>query len=506
MMSNETGVKAQKGLAAFLLGGFRPAVMFLALYFAASVILRLSLPNSLTLDEAEQSLVSQYWLLGYGPQPPFFNWLQHLFVDAIGISVLALALPKYLTLLLCYVFYGLAAREIDQRPSIVAFAMMSLLTLPQVSYMPQQDLTHTIAVLMATALFLFGLFRTLQRPSLLSYTVLGIAIGIGTISKYNFVLLPAAAMIAVFCDAGWRRRLFDWRVLVTAVLALAIILPHAAWLVGHLTMATAGTLSKMIDANAPHGAIRILKAFLSLVLACIAFGALSVVALAIAARVRGLAPLSSGTDRFTRLVGRMMLLSLAGVVIVILVAGTTKITERWLDPYLLVLPLYLVLKLDRAGFDMPLVFKRLVPFFVVLMVVTLIPLAGRTLTAGLTGASNRINIPFADAADRLRGEAMPVAIIADGMHLAGNMRMQFPDLPVINGQQAVGTFPDRLVLGSPILVVWYLRSSQDTGVAPDLSAIPAAQGRRLSPPETLHLPYYFSNGREQLDLGYAWLR
>lgn len=506
MMANEAGAKAQKGLASFLMGGLGPAALVLGIYCAVSIILRLSLPNALTLDEAEQSLFSQYWLLGYGPQPPFFNWVQNLFVDILGISVFALALPKFLTLFLCYLFYGLAAREIDRRPSIVAFAMMSLVTLPQVSYMPQQDLTHTVAVLMATSLFLFGLFRTLARPSLFSYAVLGLAIGIGTISKYNFVLLPAAAVVAIFCETAWRSRLFDWRVLVTAVLALAIILPHAAWLVGHVGMATQGTLEKMVDPNAPHGLVRVMKALLSLVLACLAFGGLGVVALSVAARIKALAPLSRAQDSHTRLIGRMMVVSLVGVVAVILITGTTKITERWLDPYLLVLPLYLVLKLDRAGFDMPRVFRRLVPFLIVLMVITLLPLAGKTWTAGLTGSANRINIPFADAADRLRGEGVPVGIVAGGMHLAGNMRMQFPELPVINLEQASGEFPDRLVLGSPILVVWYLKPGHDAGAIPDLSTVPAAQGRRLSAPETLHLPYYFSNGRQQLDLGYAWLR
>lgn len=353
MMSKETGARAPKGLAGFLLGGLRPAILVLAIYFGLSIVLRLSLPNSLTLDEAEQSLFSQYWLLGYGPQPPFFNWVQNLFVDLLGVSLFALALPKFLSLLLCYVFYGLAVREVDGRPSIIVLAMMGLLTLPQVSYMPQQDLTHTVALLMATSLFLFGLFRTLNRPSLFSYAVLGVAIGIGTISKYNFVILPAATVIAVFCDRGWRPRLFDWRVLVAGILALAIIVPHALWLLDHVGMATHGTLTKMGDESGRHGASRIVKGLISLVLACIAFGGLTVVALAIAARVKSLAPIAGAQDRFTRLTGRIMAISLVGVIIVILVTDTTRITERWLDPYLLLLPLYLALKLDRAAMTCP---------------------------------------------------------------------------------------------------------------------------------------------------------
>ncbi len=208
MDAMRSGELKQPGrLATFLAAGLWPATLFLGAYFLLSIAVRLILPNALTLDEAEQTLFSQYWLAGYGPQPPFYNWVQNAFVSVIGISLFSLTLPKFLMLLLCYVFYGLAARELDARPGFTAMAMLSLLTLPQLSYMPQQDLTHTVAALMATSLFLYGLLRTLNRGDWQGYVVLGLAMGIGTISKYNFVLLPASAIIAVFCDREWRGRL-----------------------------------------------------------------------------------------------------------------------------------------------------------------------------------------------------------------------------------------------------------------------------------------------------------
>ena len=113
--------------------------------------------------------------------------------------------------------------------------------------MAQQDLTHTVALLCATSLFLFGFFRTLERPSLLSYLVLGIATGIGVISKYNFALMPFIAIAAAIPDREWRRRIFDWRILPALVIALAITLPHLLWLYQNMEVASAGTLSKMVD-------------------------------------------------------------------------------------------------------------------------------------------------------------------------------------------------------------------------------------------------------------------
>ncbi|WP_117195218.1 glycosyltransferase family 39 protein [Rhizobium terrae] len=490
-------------LSTFLSAGLWPVALFLGVYCVLSIAVRLLLPNSLTLDEAEQSLFSQYWLAGYGPQPPFYNWAQNAVVSLTGISLFALTLPKFAMLLLAYVFFGLAARELDRRPGFVAMATLSLLTLPQVSYMPQQDLTHTVAVLMATSLFLYGLFRTLMRGDWQGYVILGLAIGIGSISKYNFVLLPVATIVAVFADREWRARLFDPRVLSTAVISVLIVLPHALWLAGNLDLASDGTIGKMVEANAPQGIARVARAVGSLALACVAFGALTTVILAIAFKRDFRQSLRAG-DRFTRLLGLIMMVSLLGVIFVILVAGTTKITERWLDPYLLVLPLYLLLKLDRAGADIAGSLRRFLGVFLAIMVVTLIPLPGKTLTGGLTGSYTRINYPFASLVEALKAEGRPALIVAAGMHLAGNMRLQFPGVPVINSEQPIPGFPSADAMKGPILAVWIDNNAAPGPPPIDLSSVEGL-GLPASSPQSLAFPYYYGDGRMELRLGYLWL-
>ncbi|RWX76871.1 hypothetical protein EPK99_14465 [Neorhizobium lilium] len=505
-LMRSAGSKTDSGLAHFLAGGLEPTAIFFGAYFILSIFVRLMLPHGLTLDEAEQALSSQNWLLGYGPQPPFYNWVQTAVVSLLGMSLLSLALPKFLMLFLCYVFYGLAAREISNRPVFISLAMLSLLALPQLSYMPQQDLTHTVAVLMAASLFLYGLTRTLSRPDWQGYAILGLAIGIGTISKYNFVLLPVATLLAVLCDRNWRTRLLDLRVLLMIALALAIVLPHAFWLKNHVDLATGGTIAKMVEANAPHGLARIARALGSLVLACIAFGALAVVVLGLAMR-RSVAEAWQASDQWTQLLARIMLFSLIGVVMVILIAGTTKITERWLDPYLLPLPLYLLLKFQRAGADFSRAFARLVPLFLVIMVVVLLPSAAKTFGAGVTGSYGRMNMPFDVAAKRLGAERQPALIIAEGMHLAGNMRLQFPHVPVIDASDLRDATVASVKPPGPVLVVWLPVDAGSSETVPDLAAI--AQERGLSPSATgmLELPYHFSRGNRPLwKLAYAWLQ
>ncbi len=505
-LMRSAGSETHGRLTGFLAGGLKQTGLFFALYFILSIAIRLVLPNGLTLDEAEQSLFSQHWLLGYGPQPPFYNWVQTTVVSVLGISLLSLALPKFVMLFLCYLFYGMAARQISDRPVFASLGMLSLLALPQLSYMPQQDLTHTVAVLMAAALFLYALCRTLARPDWQGYALLGLAIGIGTISKYNFVLLPVATLLAVVCEAEWRRRLFDRRFLLTILIALAIVLPHALWLRSHVDLATGGTISKMVEAHAPHGAARIGKALLSLVLACLAFGALAVITLGVS--LRGSVPQAwRATNEWTRLFARIMLFSLGLVVLVIVIAGTTKITERWLDPYLLPLPLYLLLKFDRAGADLGRLLPRLIPFFLLIMVVALLPAPAKTWGAAVTGSYGRMNMPFDLAADRLRAERGPALVLAQGMHLAGNMRLQFPDTPVVDSNDVMEgrTQPETDV--RPVLLVWMPVEGKSAPAAPDVAALAAKYGLAPSQSGVLELPYRFGrNDAPNWKLAYAWLK
>ncbi|MGO8264153.1 hypothetical protein ACC763_39075, partial [Rhizobium ruizarguesonis] len=51
-------------------------VLLTSTYFLLNIALRIALPHTLDLDEEEQSFYSQYLLAGYGPQPPFYNWIQ----------------------------------------------------------------------------------------------------------------------------------------------------------------------------------------------------------------------------------------------------------------------------------------------------------------------------------------------------------------------------------------------------------------------------------------------
>ncbi|ARQ57584.1 UNVERIFIED_ORG: 4-amino-4-deoxy-L-arabinose transferase-like glycosyltransferase [Rhizobium etli] len=486
----------------------KTAALLLAAYFVLNIALRITLPHSLELDEAEQSFFSQYLLAGYGPQPPFYNWMQYAIVSVTGMSIGALVVPKNILLFLCYLFYGLAGREALKDQALAAIGMLALITLPQVSYMAQQDLTHTTALLFASSLFLYGFFRTLDRPGVGSYLLLGLATGIGLISKYNFALMPVVALIAILPDAEWRRRALDWRMLIAVAVALVIVLPHAIWLQGNLAFASSDTLVKMAAGNEPAGIARIGKGLLAFLIAILAFAALPVAIFAAAFR-RDFVRALSARNRWTGMMERMMLASLAGIALIVLFTGSTTVRERWLDPFLLVLPIYFLAKMKAAGLDFSAGLRRFRPIVPVLMAGVLVALGFRVVGAGLIGTYSRPNVPMADLVREMTRQAEPALVIASDPYVAGNMRLQLPHVPVVIPDFPVAGIPAYTTAGGPVLIVW---RGKKTATAADAvmperfsSALTAAG---IAPQEigALSLPYYFGRQGDNFALGYAWVR
>ncbi|MDI7861216.1 glycosyltransferase family 39 protein [Rhizobiaceae bacterium n13] len=483
-------------------------LVLLAGYFLLNIVVRLAMPTSLELDEAQQALLSQWLAAGYDPQPPFYNWVQYYVVALLGPSVFALSLLKNALLFLSYAAYFLAARTVLKNRDLAIIATLGLLTIPQIAFEAQRDLSHTVAVIFAATLFLYGFFRTLAAPTAFSYLLTGAAIGIGMISKYNFALLPAAALIAILPDREMRSRLLDWRILLTAAVALVIVAPHALWLVDHLDLASKRTMEKLTEEGGSRLA-QITTGVMSLLVAVIGFGALTVVLFAVAFGKQLFASLKAG-NRWTVLIERIFLVFVAALVLLILFAGASHIKDRWLTPLLLILPLYLCLKIEAAGGIKETALRRFLPIPLAIMVLIPTVLAGRVVSAGWVGDYEKLNVPYQAFADEVVGKnpVQPAAIIAADQHLAGNLRSQLPGIPVLTP-----IYPDfrpsvEWSDKAPLLLVWRNFGKANAPMPPALAKeIARRDGAAVGALEVkeIALPYIYGSGQDTYSFAYAWV-
>ena len=331
--------------------------LLLATYFAVNVLLRIAGPASLELDEGQQLFYAQWLAVGYNSQAPFYNWLQYFAVQLLGDTMLALTLLKNLMLFLSYLLFGLAAQLIIRDRALAVVATLGLITMPQVGYEAQRDLTHTVALLFASCMFFYFFVRALQRPTALNYALTGVAIGIGVLSKYNFVLLPVAALLALLPDRKLRARLFDVRVLLVVAVAAVIAAPHALWFLDHIDQATGRTVSKLTRDADGMRLHQIGTGLFSLVEAVIAITLPTLFVFAIAFGRTFFRSLRA-ESQWTRLIGRIFLAAILLLVLVIVIGGASYVRHRWIIPLFFLLPIYLAAKIEASGESLAYTGKR----------------------------------------------------------------------------------------------------------------------------------------------------
>ncbi|RCW27563.1 4-amino-4-deoxy-L-arabinose transferase-like glycosyltransferase [Ciceribacter lividus] len=478
-------------------------------YYLLAILHRSTLPPSLEVDESELVYISQFLALGYGRQPPLYDWLQHGMISAFGLSIAVLSVLKNLLLFLTAFFYGLAAREVLRSGTLQAVAVVGILTFPSIFLMSQRDLSHTVAAILAAALFLHAFFLTLKRPSLGTYLYAGVAVAMGLLSKYNFTLLPLAAILAVLPEAEYRKRILDWRMAVAIAIAALLVLPHALWFLQNLDLATGGTMREMREIEAGS---RFLRALIGL--AALAF-----------ALLRGIAPLLllfglvfrhdlgailRASSPWTRIVGRMLLILFAILAVIVVTLDATSIREKWLVLYLLPLPLYLALKAEAAGVSLDGRLKTFaVPVFAV-SVATLAYLFLGPMIGPRIGAYTRFNAPigpFYDAVVDERGAA-PALVIGGDKQIAGSLRLNAPEA-VVAMPHAPVELPPSAFEKRPALVVWRSPKGDMTPVPPVLVDLLTksglvAGGEDLRPSYRA-VPYHYAADGDTFEFGYAWL-
>lgn len=487
----------------------RPQLLFLllAVYFIANVAVRLILPHELELDEGQQLFLAQWLAVGYDSQPPLYNWLQYGAEQVLGPTLASLSVLKNLILFASYSLFALTAAIVLRSRDLVIVATLGLLTMPQVSFEAQRDLTHTVAVIFAACLFFFALIRAIKSPNILNYALTGVAIGLGFISKYNFVLLPAAAALAMLMEPEFRRRVLDWRVLVMVAVAAIVVLPHGLWFLDHLDVATGRTIGKLTSTGATSKLGQINAGLFSLVAAAIGFSIITLVVFAIAFG-RDFTRALSASSPWSRLIGRIMLITAAAIVLLVIFGGATQIKDRWLTPFFIALPLYLCLKLEAADLASERLLPRFMPIGIGAMVIIPLILLVRIPIHGMTGRYEKNNVPYGQAVQTIiAGEAnRPSLILTSDQQMAGNIRLQEPDVPVMLPGYEAFLKPFAFDSTHPILVVWRNRGKADLPLPDGLAAwLSEHGGLAVSDIKTVALPYHFSRNGDLYHFAYSYI-
>ncbi len=401
-------------------------VVLVGAYFALMAGLRLVVSPTFLLDESEQVLATQQFHWGYGSQPPLYTWLLRPLFAILGLTVLPLAVLKAVLLTAVVLISWRVAVELVPDAHLAILAAVALAFNPGLLWESQRDQTHLVLASVATAATAWTGLRAVATGHPGWFAGLGVAAAVGVLGKYNYLIFLVAFLVAGATVGEIRRKLWTPRLLLTLAVFVVITAPHGVWAMQHSDLLFSQRYKFAATETAGLGASgrwKVLEGVLSHVVVP------GVVLTALAWRSRpevGWPKASEPPRSEVTWLGRALGLSLALVVTGILAAGVGTVKGRWLQPLLLLFPVYWVARAPAAW--TPVRSRWGIGLAATTAVVAAGVLYGRIVLGGSAGRTSGLNRPWPTLAVELRNglQHEPDWILGDGFATAGNMRPAFP--------------------------------------------------------------------------------
>jgi hypothetical protein len=404
------------------------------------------------IDDAEQLMYVPYFWAGYGgSQPPLYTWLGWLSANIVGTNVLSLILLKYTLMAVSLVAAFLLVRRQGCSKQAATAAALGFMLFPQFLWEMQHTLSHSVAAFCCAVLLLACFFELWRRPSPWLYAVLGMAMAAATLAKYNNLILIVSLLAAALSMRETRRVVASRWFLLSLAVALVALAPTLHWSFENQDAVLARTAKFGMDASG--GVIeRRLAGIWTLILSLIEFAALPLVVYAVIALLTrseaATALPKTPPDAPHRLVWRTIAIAVGATLLLVLATGTTKVSNRWLLPALVYLPIAVAMSLDLYGVRGKTMLRGVAATGVAFAVLVL-PATWMFQVYGGSSLGSSAQIRYAELhAALIKGG--PVRSVVSDWHWIGNLRLVDPSLRVFTAE--VPGF-DRL-LQEPVVLAW----------------------------------------------------
>jgi 4-amino-4-deoxy-L-arabinose transferase-like glycosyltransferase len=397
------------------------------LYCLLFAVLRVSVSSSMELDESEQFLNGSFFSLGYAHQPPLYSWIVHSMSLPFGMGLWTLVMAKYTILFSFYLSFYLIARTFwSARASLLVTG--SLLFFPTYSYEFNRDLSHSILVTAMASISCYLFLRLLRQKRTVDYLLFGVSLGLGLLSKYNFLFFLSALVLAAASFHKGRRVLFDKRTLVSLTGCLLTVSPHILWLIQNEFLPFRHALTKAETGGLPLSEPqKVLSVVLSSYSGVIIFLAIftALFGFRILRTVRRSRPSSS-------FFGYLVFYGLSLPLFVIVVLRTGHFSERWLAPLLFCVPLAMFSRIEPEPDN-----TRVKALGYLALIVAVSVFLARSFIGFFpddAGKVERIHTPFRDISTQLErelgekgiGDLRGLTIVTDSELLAANIGYCLP--------------------------------------------------------------------------------
>ncbi len=460
-----------------LLFSQRRFFLALGLYLIVLLALRIWLFPGASEDDAEQLFYAQTWAWGYKPnQPPLYTWLTLLSQQLFGVTIAAVEAVKFAALFLMYVFLHRTAATVLDDERLAGLAAFSAVGFYYIGWDMVMNYSHTVLLGTSIAAVLWAVLRIRSPHDTPGYLVLGVAVGAGLLSKYNFGLFLPALLAASLVHPPTRAVVASPRIALSLAVALGIAAPHLYWFMSDSSglaearVSAGSSASRGSLANAGPG------------LAAVAEGALAflspalVVIAAFFWRAFRRLPESAGRAAALCRFFEVYFVSVLGLMAaLVLVLGLDSIYTHWMM-VLLPFPIYCFLRIRESRPSE----RRLQAYgavFSVLAVAVVFAVVTRYATGPMSCRKCNFFVPYERLAAGLKADGADggtIVVFDYPNQLGGNLIRYLPETRFISTRHRHYKPPPKTADG-PCLVLW----NTSFGITQDTWGDISLKGRRV---------------------------
>lgn len=407
----------------------RSFFLLIITYFLTHLFFRLLLTNSLEVDEAEQVFLSQKLLLGYNQQPPLYTWIIIFITKLFGYSLLSIIIFRTLLLIGIFTLVFTISKQYQDSFLDANISTLSLFLFFQLSVESFRQ-THTVLITFSVVFMIWSFTRLIRNPSNLNYIILGITITLGILSKYNFVISLLAFLLAVISDIEYRKIILNKKISLSILVFLVLITPHFIWLYKNMTTTSEETINDLATQNLSYIST-ITPSIWAISKGILSFAGLFFVSILLLLKGKIKSVFKTQKNRFVNFLGRFLTLSVLIFVIILIFTKATNAHERWIQPLLIITPIYVFCCIDEHEKSI----KRYKIFKNILIIIAALTLLYKPLSIGFgpsLGFTERINRPyFKFSKFLLQNHSSQLEksnlIICDAIDFTGTMKVLMPN-------------------------------------------------------------------------------
>jgi hypothetical protein len=206
---------------------FRLTIALIALMTLGRIVSLIFSPITLVADETQYWIWSHEFDWGYYSKPPMIAWLIAVSTSVFGDSEAAIRFPVPLLHAATASFLYLSGQRLwDSRTGF--WVALVYLTMPAI-WLSSGIISTDVLLFTAWTGGLYCLLRLRDGENWPSAIGLGIAVGLGFLSKYAMVYFALGTLIAIALDRPTRLALLTKNGLIAASLAGLLLLPNILW-------------------------------------------------------------------------------------------------------------------------------------------------------------------------------------------------------------------------------------------------------------------------------------